>query len=214
MEGSRLTVLQYVSEHRNVTVNMLADALGLAAISVRYHLNLLEKEGLIAAQKVRGSVGRPFNAYSITPAGREQLPHAYDRLAARMLGEIKEFATPKQIEAIFRGMAESIVGERAHQLADATPQQKIDNLVELLGAEGFLTRWERVNGDYLLKGFNCPYQHVRQAHPEICQLDTQIISTLLKAPVELDTCIADGDECCTYHVKSEKLIEPLIVKRL
>jgi predicted ArsR family transcriptional regulator len=212
MEDSRLTVLQYINEHRHTTVNELAEALGLAAISVRYHLNLLEREGLIGSQKVRGAVGRPSNAYAITSAGREKLPQSYDRLAARMLSEIKEFATPTQIEAIFRGMAEMIVGERKHQLEGAPLQTKIDALVALLGAEGFLARWEQVNGDYLLKGYNCPYQHVRQSHPEICQLDKQIISTMLKTPVELDTCIADGDECCTYHVKSERLLEP-VVKR-
>jgi predicted ArsR family transcriptional regulator len=210
MEDSRLTVLQYVNEHRHVTVNKLAEALGLAAISVRYHLNLLEREGMIVAQKVRGSVGRPYNAYAITAAGREKLPQSYDRLAARMLSEIKEFATPAQIEMFFRGMAEVIVGERTRQLEGASLQVKVDALIELLGTEGFLARWEQVNGDYLLKEYNCPYQHVRQTHPEICQLDKQIISTMLKTPVELDTCIADGDECCTYHVQGSKLIEPIM----
>ncbi len=210
MDGSRLEILRIINEHANSTVIAIADALGLAPISVRYHLNLLERDGFISTKKVRGAVGRPFNTYCISNAGREQLPHSYDLLAERVLDQVKQFANPQQIEAMFRGMAETITGERAHQLQNATVQQKIDTLVELLGAEGFLTRWEQANGDLVLKEYNCPYQRVRQAHPEICQLDKQIISVVMKAPVELDTCIADGDDCCTYHVRSSSaLINPI-----
>ncbi len=208
MEGSRLDILRIINEQANSTVNDLAKASGLAPISVRYHLNLLERDGLIALKTVRRAVGRPHNTYAITNRGREMLPHSYDLLAERMLTEIKQLATPQQIEALFRHMAETITADRRRQLEGATIQEKIDSLVELLGSEGFLAHWEEVNGDYLFKEYNCPYQKVRQAHPEICELDKQIISSILKAPVELDTCLADGDACCTYHVKASALINP------
>lgn len=208
MDGSRLEILRIINECPNTTVIDIAEKLGLAPISVRYHLNLLERDGMIAIKKVRGTVGRPFNTYSITDIGRDRLPHSYDVLAARILTEIKQFATPEQIEKMFQSMAESITASRQLQLTGSTVQAKIDNLVELLGAEGFLARWEETNGDYLLKEYNCPYQRVRQNHPEICALDKQIISSILQAPVELNSCIADGDECCTYHVKSSSLVSP------
>ena len=82
MDGSRLEILRIINERANSTVNDIAQALGLAPISVRYHLNLLERDGFIDVKKVRGSVGRPFNTYSITKTGREQLPHSYDVLLA------------------------------------------------------------------------------------------------------------------------------------
>jgi hypothetical protein len=45
-------------------------------------------------------------------------------------------------------------------------------------------------------------------------MDKQIISNILHAPVELDTCLADGDDCCTYHVKVLAMIsEPKIISR-
>jgi|SRR5712692_2668451 len=213
MDGSRFEILRLINERPNRTVNDIAESLGLAPISVRYHLNLLERDGLIGVKKVRGAVGRPFNTYAITNVGREQLPHSYDLLAERMLNEIKQFATPHQIEIMFRGMAEAITADRPRQLEGHSVQEKIDGLVELLGAEGFLTHWEQANGDILLKEYNCPYQHVRQNHPEICQLDKQIISSIMQAPVELDTCIADGADCCTYHVKNSELITPEVVSR-
>ena len=173
---------------------------------MRYHLNLLERDGLIAIKKVRGAVGRPFNTYAITDGGRERLPHSYDLLAERMLTQIKQFATPAQIEMMFRGMAETITADRSRDLVGSTVEEKIDNLVDLLGAKGFVAHWEELNGDYVLKEYNCPYQHVRQHHPEICEMDKQIISNILQAPVELDTCIANGDDCCTYHVMGSTLI--------
>ena len=209
MDGSRLEILRVINGSPNTTVNELAKALGLAPISVRYHLNLLERDGLIAIKKVRGAVGRPFNTYAITDGGRERLPHSYDLLAERMLTQIKQFATPTQIEMMFRGMAETITTDRSRHLMGSTIEEKIDSLVDLLGAKGFLAHWEEQNGDYMLKEFHCPYQHVRQHHPEICEMDKQIISNILQAPVELDTCIADGDDCCTYHVKGSALISTI-----
>src|SRR5437773_6791904 len=85
MEGSRLEILRIINECPNTTVIDIAGKLGLAPISVRYHLNLLERDGMIAIKKVRGTVGRPFNTYSITDNGRDRLPHSYDVLAARIL---------------------------------------------------------------------------------------------------------------------------------
>ena len=213
MDGSRLEILRIINERPNTTVNAIARELGLAPISVRYHLNLLERDSLIAIKKVRGSIGRPFNTYAITAAGRERLPHSYDLLAERLLTELKQFATPDQIEKMFHGMAETITASRQQQLSGSTVQEKIDNLVELLGAEGFLARWEETNGGFFLKEYNCPYQRVRQNHPEICELDKQIISNILQAPVSLDSCIAEGDDCCTYHVKSGSLIAPESIAR-
>lgn len=206
MDGSRLEILRVINENPNTTVNELAKTLGLAPISVRYHLNLLLRDGLIAIKKVRGAVGRPFNTYAITNGGRERLPHSYDLLAERMLTQIKQFATPAQIEMMFRGMAETITADRSQYLTGSTVEAKIDSLVDLLGAKGFLAHWEELNGDYVLKEFHCPYQHVRLHHPEICEMDKQIISNILQAPVQLDTCIADGDDCCTYHVKGPGMI--------
>lgn len=213
MDGSRLEILRVINERPHVTVNDLAEVLGLAPISVRYHLNLLERDGLIGVKKVRGAVGRPFNTYAITNAGRDCLPHSYDLLAERMLTQVKQFATPEQIEMMFRSMADTITANRRQQLVGSTAQEKIDSLVGLLGAEGFLAHREEANGDYLLKEYNCSYQRVRQNHPEICELDKQIISNILQAPVELDTCIADGADCCTYHVRAATPINPEVVSR-
>ena len=47
MDGSRLEILRIINEHPHTTVNDIAESLGLAPISVRYHLNLLERDGLI-----------------------------------------------------------------------------------------------------------------------------------------------------------------------
>ena len=177
-----------------------AEIMGLAPITIRYHLNLLEHEGLVSLTKVRGPVGRPHNAYTITDRGRELLPRQYDRLAERLLTEIKQIATEGQLDQIFRSMAEVMAADRIEALEGKTIEDKVAGLVELLSEEGFLTHWEKDGSDFLVKEYNCPYFRVRQSHPEVCRLDSQIISTILDAAVQLNTCLADGDDCCTYHV--------------
>jgi len=49
-----------------MTVNDLADLVGIKAITVRHHLNGLQADGLIAISEHRQSVGRPLHYYSLS----------------------------------------------------------------------------------------------------------------------------------------------------
>ena len=73
--------------------------------------------------------------------------------------------------------------------------------MQFLGQKGFTARWE-VAGDktIFIRMLTCPYRQIAREHNEVCHLDMQIIKEMLNVdPVRL-TCMANGDEYCTYRV--------------
>ena len=79
-------------------------------------------------------------------------------------------------------------------------EQKLDYLIELLGREGFLARWEKQGNAYQVIEYSCPYTAVGQEHREVCNLDTNLIIAILGDNVKQHSCMLAGDSCCQFTV--------------
>ena len=90
MKSTRERILTTLVSEPRSTINDLADAVGINAISVRHHLTSLEAEGLVTAEEERHGVGRPRLVYFLTEKGLERFPTRYLRLTNRILDQIKE----------------------------------------------------------------------------------------------------------------------------
>ena len=210
MQVTRAEMVQILKERGEASVDELAEALNLASITIRHHLAILEKDGLVTNHRERGAVGRPRYVYSLTDQAKELFPKKYHLLADRLLAELKSVSTDEELSAIFERMAEGMTTEYATQLDGMTLEERLSTLVYLLGQEGFLAQWEQFEGEYTLKEYSCPYYYVGQRHPEVCRLDLQMISNVLRAQVERKTCVIDGADFCTYHITPFVSISDLI----
>ncbi len=205
MNDTRKRILTVLKTANQVTVADLARAVGLSPIAVRHHLSSLQAEGLITAQEVRHGVGRPFLMYRLTEAGQEMFPQKYVRLTERLLEELKANLPPETIDQIFASMAAGLAANIRTQVTGLAPEQRLAKLVELLGEEGFVANWERTAEGYRLTGVSCPYLHVGQSHPEICQFDIQLMTNVMDAPVQRCSCMIEGDAQCTFQIPTDKV---------
>ncbi len=73
----------------------------------------------------------------------------------------------------------------------------------MLAEEGFLARWERIDGEYKLTEFSCPYYSLADKHAEICILDKELIVNVLQRPVKQHTCMLDGEGGCEFTFNGE-----------
>jgi predicted ArsR family transcriptional regulator len=199
-QDTRWGILQQLREHGQASVQELGKALGMSPVSIHYHLNVLQREGLVNMRAVRRSVGRPHNVYSLRDSARELFPQSYHRLADRLLDELKSRLSEQEISDLFANVANEIAAEHASTLEGKTLDQKIDALVKLLGEEGFLARAEKTGGQLRLTQYGCPYYYVVERHPEVCELDLNLISAALLATVEREGCVLTGDDVCTFLV--------------
>lgn len=202
MSSTREKILETILSQQRVTINELAESVGINPISVRHHIVKLEAEGLVSSVDERHGVGRPRRYYFLTDEGMESFPTRYLTLTTRLLDKIKHTLPRETVDALFSQLGAEMAQDAfaQHNLAALQMEERLDILLEYLQAEGFNVTWER-NGDYYhIKELNCPYYQVGQSHPEVCSVDRAMISQLLSVPARRIQCILDGDTHCTYIV--------------
>jgi DeoR family transcriptional regulator, suf operon transcriptional repressor len=206
MTDTRQAILEYLHEKGAADVNELAEALGLSPVTIHYHINVLQRDGLLEARPVRQGVGRPRNVFTLRDTAFEKFPQGYHRLSDRLLDVLKSRMTEADIQALFEGIGAEIAAEHAASWQGKTLEQKIGLLVGLLGEEGFMSRLEKIGADhFVLTQVNCPYQYVAARHPEVCELDLQLMNSALGTAVQREACVANGDAACTFHIKSQPI---------
>ncbi len=207
IQDTRWDILRQLRERGQASAQELSQALGMSPVSIHYHLNVLQRDGFVATRPVRRNIGRPHFVYSLHDSARELFPQSYHRLADRLLGELKSSLSEREISDLFVRIASDIAAEHASALEGKPLDQKLKALVEILGEEGFLARVEKVSGGLRLTQYGCPYYYVVERHPEVCELDLNLISATLLSPVERQGCVLAGDEVCTFLVRTESQAE-------
>lgn len=202
MTSTKDKIIQVILKHQKVTINELADIVGINPISVRHHILKLEGEGIVDSAEERHGVGRPRRVYFLTESGQEQFPTRYLRLTNRLLERVKESFPSDVVGQLFMQMGEEMAEDMVSgQNMESLPMEdRLDLLKDVLKDEGFQVEWEKTQEAYQIRELNCPYFHIGQNHPEICEVDQKLISKMLAVPATKIQCLLDGDNFCTYVV--------------
>jgi DeoR family transcriptional regulator, suf operon transcriptional repressor len=202
MKSTKDRILQTLLRKPKITINDLAEAVGINPISVRHHLTNLQMEGLIAADEERHGVGRPRLVYSLTEDGMEKFPTKYFRLTTRLLTQMKDSMPGPVVANLFSQIAEDMASEYSDQMKGLSMEERLDFVKEMLAQEGFTVEWEKKGSEYQIHEISCPYYQIGVAHPEVCTVDQTLISKMLALPANKVQCILDGDTHCTYVVQT------------
>ncbi len=200
MEGTRWAVLNALKVWGRATVNQLADSVGVKPITVRHHLKTLSAEGLITAEAERQHVGRPRHVYTLTEEAQSLFPHKYHMLAERLLEQLKDALPPEMVETLLDQIAVAIAQDIGPKLEQLSLEERLAAVAQILSSEGYMARWERDAGAIRVIEHHCPYYLISRDHPEICRIGETLMRTVLHAEVAKDSCLIDGDECCTFRI--------------
>lgn len=203
MHTTRLQIIEHLKEHGQAGVQELANAIGLTPMTIRHHLTVLETDGLVRSEKERGHVGRPRYAFSLTEDALSFFPERYDELAGRLLKGLKDLGAKREITQVLERMGDDIIDRHNEDLVSKSFEERLDVLVDVLDDEGFLASWENEAGEYVLTEYSCPYFLIGQDHPEICQIDWRVITSILEVPVKRQTCMLHGDTNCQFHIQAD-----------
>lgn len=220
MHAVRKQILQILKESEGSTVAELAEKLGMAPVSVRHHLDILQGDNLICVGRVerKGYVGRPQQVYALTPGASEYFPNNFAALAGNLARQLKQVLPPEQVRCAFRAMAHEIANELDPcELAGKPLEVRLERLTAFLNERGYLAHWEPASADpeegYLLHKCNCPYAGVSAEHRELCLMDQALIDELIGQPCVRTQAMVENAHCCTYRVQQTIRSEiPLLVK--
>ncbi len=203
---TRDRVARLLLEGGPTTATEMGRRLGLSSAAIRRHLDALVGDGVVAAreQVSRGprGRGRPAKVFALTDVGRESFPHTYDDLAAAAL---RFLAREHGADAVTVFAAERVAAleDRCRTAMDGAgddPLARAEALAAALSAEGYAASASAIAGGGQLCQHQCPVAQVAAEFPQLCEVETAVISRLVGSHVQRLATIAHGDGVCTTHI--------------
>ncbi len=206
MEGTRLRILHLLQRNTNDTVDSLARSIGLAPATIRRHLDILQRDGLVAFEEVRKKTGRPEYSFYLTEGGQESLPKDYALLLGSMIteiaglrvGDIQGKDGEQVLELVFERLSADVWDQYRDQVKDKDLPARLAVLTTLLDERDFYPETQIVDGTLRIKLMNCPFRSVALKNDSVCTFDSHLMSAMLDIDVERQSCIHDGDAGCVY----------------
>ncbi len=205
MQKTRQRIIEYLKRHGQATVDELSEALDhLTAVTVRHHLNVLRREGLVAPPEIqhRRTPGRPKYVYRLTEKAEALFPHNVSTLTGHLLSEVKNLLDAQQIDVLFEAIAERMAESIPPGPEGEPMDARLERLVAYLNEQGYEAHWEPHPEGFVLYTSNCPYRGVSEEHEELCTMDMHYISRALgKIPRRLEH-LMEGSFSCAYLIEA------------
>lgn len=199
MQETRQRILEIIKMRGQATVNELTRELGLTAVTIRHHLDVLYRDGLIGPPQIlrKAGPGRPQHVYRLAGEAEELFPKKYDWLTDALLEELEARMSPEELDAVISGVAERMARQIS---AEGDMGARLKALMEFLNGLGYLATAEKEDGSYRITVANCPYERVARRHALPCKVDIRLIALVTGVEPERVQQIAAGDEHCVYRL--------------
>lgn len=209
MTDTRRRILELLQKESSFSVEKLATDIGLAAATIRRHLDILQRDGLVTFTEVRKGTGRPKYSFFLTEKGQEALPKGYAKLLGLVAQELT-FLTAEDTKtlngeqillSVLRRLAKRVYAEGDAAANNKNLNYRLEVLLRLLQEEDFSPDATVAEGVLQIRLLNCPYRSVALRNKTICSFDSSLISVALNHDTKLQERIQDGDSCCVYSIQ-------------
>lgn len=201
MQKTRQRILDTLAQQHSASAHELASAFGMTTANLRHHLAILEADGQIVeiAERPTGGRGRPEQIYALSSAA---LPDNLSGLANSLLAVLGATQVAKRPETRLRHAAQHLAGDHS---GSGPASARLVSATRRLNQLGYHASWEaRPGGPQIVLG-HCPYAAIIEGHPELCQMDAELLAELLGQPVEQLTKLQPGPEGtpqCIFQFKT------------
>jgi predicted ArsR family transcriptional regulator len=197
---SHYDIVQHLKQHSGATAQEIAAAMGVTAVAIRKHLEVLAEEGKVAVRRLPLPRGRPKFVYELTGEAASLFPKAYDRLAVDLLDEVVSMDGEEKLGRLFRVRNEKLVSQYMDRLGNKGFVERLEELARLRDEEGYMAVLRHREGSYVLTEHHCPIYAVAQRFPAACECEAELFKQVLDRDVERETRLVDGQASCTYRI--------------
>ena len=202
MQRTRRQIVDCIKLKGSMSIDQLGGELGVMPVTIRAHVNVLERDHLLQGSERRtGRAGRPCRVYSLTEEAQELFPHSYDRLATSILDNIKELQGEETVARVVEKVGEAMAEAHADRIQGKDMDGKVEEATQILNREGCLATWEKRGDKYVITAHNCPYLHVAEHSPEVCEMEVTFLKKALSAQVRLVSSVVSGDSNCVFNIE-------------
>ncbi len=212
LKSSRSLIIDLLKGNGSMSVEQLAESMGVSKVCVRRHLSLLEQDGLIGYEKQRHERGRPRYIYRLTTKARCLFPQNYDVLAREILVEVERQYGSDGLERVLAGRANELIAQMRDELVGLGFDDRVKALARVLTSRGYVADSRRQrDGSYRLRHRHCPTESLAIAYPGICDEEVRIYREALGGEVMRECRIVDGHRDCEFRILGPALTQ--IVRR-
>jgi DeoR family suf operon transcriptional repressor len=205
-------ILHYLLKQGEASAQALAESLGVSPQAVRRHLKDLTTEELIEHRAVQEGMGRPNYLYRLSKKGRDRFPAQYDEFAISLLDTLAETVGKDQVRTILQKQWERKAEEYRQKVGNGSLVERVDRLVKLRQAEGYMAEWHEVEPDeehctagscYIITEYNCAISQIAESFPSVCGHELEMFQMALpECSVQRTHWIVQGEHRCGYLVQA------------
>lgn len=201
--GSRQDqILQLLLEsEQGMSIDDLAKRLLISRNAVKQHLDILEISQLIQKHALTVTGGRPAQRYTLTEQGINSFPKQYAWFSHLLLSELKLELGEALFTQYMARMGTRLADSLAPQFSTKTDEEKLSGLIATMQGLGYQAQLEEGAAEPAIVALNCVYHTIAQQHPEVCEFDKALLSTLLEKPITQTHCMAKQEGVCRFLLK-------------
>lgn len=181
----------------------VAERLGVSRQAASQQLERLVSEGLVEGANLRaGGVGRPRRTWSLTAAGHGRFPDTHAQMTVELIDAVRAEFGDAGLDRLVARREQAAVRTYSAALDGAQSiEAKLDALVALRTAEGYMAEWRAEDGGWLLIENHCPICAAAAACQGFCRAELALFRMMLApAQVERTDHILAGARRCAYRV--------------
>ncbi len=185
------------------TVADLIGATGVTRTAVTEQLDDLTAAGFVERETERRcGRGRPRHRYKPTQAALVLLFSGNQRLVVPAIWRaVRELGGEELSRKVLKRVSRALAEYYNNRINAKRPQDRLRQLVHLLGAEGeLLEAVEDDRGQMVLYKRSCPFISMVDQQRSVCHIDQEMMNTVVGRPVRQTACRHDGDPCCKFEI--------------
>ena len=188
--SARLRVLNLLKRTQGLSVQEIADHLGMSYMGIKDLCTDLEKRGLLDARREPravgvGNSGRPRMIYRLTGRAHELFPVASNPLTLELLDAAKKLFGPASAEKLLMLVWQQKLEAFLEKVKGPDADARADALARARDSAGHMAELERgSDGRMRIVEHHCPFLDVLRAYPVVARLEVELFRRLLGVPVE------------------------------
>lgn len=199
---TRKRILRLIREQGRMTLSDLRKRTGLSRSTLRQHLAVLTRDGLITSQFIRRPTGRPPLVYRLTPRSELAPARTYAAFLRTMVAGMRAGGAD-QLDAVFERIARQLAADHSEIRRLPDPASRLEAARRLFFPEAESTDVERTADGVQFSLYTCPLAEVAMEYRDLCCAARGVLSALIGAEVGQTEWIVRGDPRCTFEVRPQ-----------
>ncbi len=184
---TRLRVLNELKRTQGLSVQEIADRLGMSYMGIKDLCDEMLKRGLLDARREPrgGNAGRPRILYRLTERAHELFPVASNPLTLELLDAAKKLFGPAAAEKLLMLVWQQKTEALFERVRGVELAERVEALARARDIAGHMTVVEKGgDGRTRIVEHHCPFLDVLRAYPVVVRLEVELFRRLLGVNVE------------------------------